>query len=190
MRTTLFTGLGLALAGAAAVLLSSWLGLELEGAALLGLGLGAVVALVPDQGPGLRAGGFLAGVVFAWLGYFARAALLPDSAGGRAVALVLVVGLCVLLVAVTVGKVSLWMPLTGVAGMVGVYEAAYSAAPSQVVSTSMTAVTTILLTAAVGLVAGALMAPNASSGPVRHRAPRDQPTDDNTRLDALMEDAR
>lgn len=191
MRTTVFTGLALALAGAVSILMSSWLDLDLEAAALLGLGLGAVMALVPDRSPGVRAGAFVTGVVFAWIGYFARAALLPDSAGGRAVALVLVVALCVGLAVASVDRVSLWMPLVGVAALAGTYEAAYAAAPSQVVDTSLTAVTTILLTSAVGFAAGALLSvPQQSSAPVQDGTRRREATDDTTKLDALMEDAR
>ena len=63
--------------------------------ALLGAALGAVVALVPDRTPLVRLGGFAAGFVAAFIGYVLRAALLPDTSAGRAVAVVIVLLLCV-----------------------------------------------------------------------------------------------
>lgn len=86
MRRTMLVGLVLTVAAVVVVLVSAWFDLELEPVALLGVSLGAVVALVPDRTPLMRLAGFAGGLVAAWIGYVARAAMLPDSTGGRAVA--------------------------------------------------------------------------------------------------------
>ena len=158
MRKSLLAGVALSVAAAVVVLLSAMFDLELESVALLGVCLGAVIALVPDGPPGLRLAGFAGGIVAAWVGYLARAALLPDSTGGKTVGAVLVLVLCTGVVLVSVGKVPLWSTLVGVGALVGTFETAYVAAPSQVASTSLTAVTSIVLAAAVGFLAAALVA--------------------------------
>jgi hypothetical protein len=113
MRRTLVAGLVLALAAVLVVLVSSGLDLELESVALLGGALGAVVALVPDRTPLVRLSGFAGGFVAAWVGYVVRAALLPDTAGGRAVAVGLVVLLCVGITAASMDRFPLWTTLLG-----------------------------------------------------------------------------
>jgi hypothetical protein len=60
--------------------------------------------------------------------------------------------------------VPLWSALVGVAALVGAYEEAYSASPSEFLSTSPTAATTVLLAAAFGFVAAALLAASVSPG--------------------------
>src|SRR3954465_11003279 len=129
MRRTLVGGVVLAVAAVVVVLLSSALDLQLESVALLGGALGAVIALVPDRGPAARLGGFAAGFVAAWIGYAVCAALLPDTAGGRAVA----VGLVVLVgggrTVVTRDRLPLWSTLLGTAALSGAYELTYAAAP-------------------------------------------------------------
>ena len=99
MRKTIIAGLVLALAAALVMWLSAVFDLELESVVLLGAAVGAVVALVPDRSPLVRFLGFAAGFVAAWVGYLVRAALLPDTAGGRAVAVGLILLLCVAVVA-------------------------------------------------------------------------------------------
>ena len=61
MRTILLTGLALLVAGTGLVLLGSAYELELDSAAFLGVGLGAVLALVPDRSAFARLVAFLAG---------------------------------------------------------------------------------------------------------------------------------
>lgn len=188
MRTTLLTGLALLIAGVAVVLVSSGLDLELESTALMGLGIGATLALVPDRTPLLRVAGFAAGFVAAWLGYFMRAGLLPDTAGGRAVAIAVVIALCVAVAAATFNRVPLWATLLGAGALAGGYETIYTAAASEVVTTSVSAVTTVLLTVAVGFLAAGLAGPQP--GPAarsRHTRPQDEPTD---RLETMMETPR
>jgi hypothetical protein len=192
MRTTLFTGLALVVAGVALVFVSSGLDLELESAALLGIAIGAVLALVPDPSPIAKVGAFLAGVLIAWVGYLVRTAVLPDTTSGRAVTLALVVALCVALAAVTRNRAPLWAALLGVAALVGAYETTYDVSPPEVMDSSITAMTQILLATAVGFLAAALVAPQArpvDSGAAKRRSPKPA-DDDTTKLDALMEDAR
>src|SRR4051794_38401167 len=153
MRTTILAGVVLAGAAVLVVLVSSALDLGLESVALLGGALGAVVALVPDRGPLVRLGGFAAGFLVAWIGYVVRAALLPDSAGGRAVAVGLVVLLCVGVSAASFDRLPLWSTLLGTAALSGAYEFTYAAAPPEFASTSLTTASTLLLNVAVGFLA-------------------------------------
>jgi hypothetical protein len=159
MRKTLVAGVVLAVAAVLVVLVSSALDLQLESVALLGGALGAVVALVPDRTPFVRLGGFIAGFVAAWIGYVVRAAVLPDTAGGRAVAVGLVVLLCVGITAASMDRLPLWTTLLGTAALAGAYEFTFAAAPPELASTSVTTATTLLLNVAVGFLAAAIFAP-------------------------------
>ena len=190
MRKTLLAGVVLAVAAVVVVLLSSALDLQLESVALLGGALGAVVALVPDRGPGARLGGFAAGFVAAWIGYAVRAALLPDTAGGRAVAVGLVVLLCVGVTALSMNRLPLWTTLLGTAALSGAYEFTYAAAPPEFVSTSVSTATTLLLNVAVGFLAAALVAPageTARPEPVRDD-PQPHDLDDDDSSSAKLDD--
>jgi len=194
MRRTLLAGVVLALAAVLVVWLSSVFGLELESVALLGAALGAVVALVPDRSPAARLGGFAAGFVAAWIGYFLRAALLPDTSTGRAVAVGLVVLLCVGATAASVGRLPLWSTLLGTAALSGAYEFTYAAAPPEILTTSVNTATTLLFNVAVGFLAAALVVPAVASA--AKPAPKQEPADadagtalsddDTTKLDDLM----
>jgi hypothetical protein len=185
MRKTIFVGLVLALAAALVMWLSAVFDLELESVVLLGAAVGAVIALVPDRTPLVRFLGFAAGFVAAWLGFFARAAFLPDTASGRAVAVALVVLLCVVVVAVSAGRLPLWSALLGTAAMVGGYEYTYAAAPPEVATTSVSAATSLLFCIAVGYLVAATVAP-PQSGLVPPR-PRNDKNLENTSFDDLME---
>lgn len=72
--------------------------------------------------------------------------------------------------------------------MAGGYESIYELAPSEVVETSMTAVTTILFTVAVGFFAAALAGPQPGARPFpgQHNTKQDE----TTKLDAMMETPR
>ena len=159
MRKSLLTGVVLAVAAVVVVAMSAALELDLESTALLGVGLGAVVALVPDRSPLVRLAGFSAGVVISWLGYVARAALLPDTANGRAVAVGIVVLLCTGVAVATMNRVPLWSVLLGAAGFAGAYEFAFAAAPPELPSTSVSTLTILLFNVAVGFLVAALVAP-------------------------------
>jgi hypothetical protein len=184
VRRTLMAGVVLAVAAVLVVLISSSLDLELESVALLGGALGAVVALVPDRTPWVRLGGFAGGFVAAWIGYAVRAALLPDSAGGRAVAVGMVVLLCVGLTAATMNRLPLWTTLLGTAALTGAYEFTYAAAPPEMASTSLSTATTLLLNVAVGFVAGSIFAPDKTAGQSKHAGRETTPSDDDSSVDS------
>ena len=191
MRKTLLAGLVLAVAAVLVVLVSSTFDLDLESVALLGAALGAVIALVPDRTPLVRLAGFAGGFVAALVGYFMRAALLPDSAGGRAVAVAVVVILCVAITAASMNRLPLWTTLLGTAALVGAYEFTYAAAPPEVASTSLSAGTTLLFTVAVGFLAAALVAPaEGATTNARRRRPIATPESDNKLDDLRMEKAK
>ncbi|HEU4512197.1 MAG TPA: hypothetical protein VFR87_03750 [Nocardioidaceae bacterium] len=187
MRRTMLVGLVLTLAAVVVVFVSAWLDLELEPVALMGVALGAVVALVPDRTPLMRLAGFGGGFVAAWIGYFVRAGMLPDSTGGRAVAVGLVIVLAVAVAAASMDRIPLWSTLLGAGAFAGAFEYTYAAAPPEVATTSVSAATALLLTAAAGYLATALIAP-AGEQPVEraHRASTPRNDDETGRLDDMM----
>ena len=191
MRKTMLVGLVVTVAAVLVVLVSAWFDLELESVALLGVGVGAVIALVPDRSPWMRLVGLLGGVVAAWVGYLVRAGMLPDSPGGRAVAVGLVVVLAVGVAVAGMGRIPLWSSLLGAAALAGAFEYTYAAAPPEVTSTSISAVTTLLFTVAVGFLAAALVAPEGEQ-PAAPRPPRPHRRDDapTSRLDDIMETSK
>lgn len=188
MRTHILAGPVLAVAASVMMLLGEALDLEVESVTLLGVALGAVVALVPDATPGRRMGAFAAGFAVALVGYVARAALLPDSASGRAVAVGLVILLAAGVTAMSLGKLPLWGVLLGTAALTGAYEYTYSAAPPLLLDTAVSTSTAMLLSVAVGFVAMLLVTPK----PASHRL--DSTLHDNRdgrgALDNLMEKAK
>lgn len=159
MRTTLLTGGVLVVAAVVLVLLSSSLGLDVESVALMGASSGAVIALVPHRSPQLRLIGFLVGFSASWLAYLLRAGFLPDTAAGHAIAVGLVVAICSLAAALSRDRIPLWSTLLGAAVLAGSYETTYIEAPSQVLSTSLSTSTSVLLAVAFGFFAAALVAP-------------------------------
>lgn len=191
MRKTLLVGLVLVVAAVVVVFLSDLTGLELEPVILLGLTLGAVLALVPDRSAAMRLVGFAGGFVAAWIGYLLRAAVLPDSAGGRAVVIALVLAIVVGIAAVSMGRIPLWSGLLGAGAFAGAFEYTYSAAPPEVAWTSVTAATALLLTTAAGFLAAAFVAPAGEQpSPRGARANRPAPADDATPLDDMMEKSK
>jgi hypothetical protein len=191
MRRTMLVGAVLAVVAFLVVIVSNWLDLELDSVAMVGIALGAVVALVPDRSPLMRLAGFAAGIVLGWIGFVVRAGLLPDTATGRALTIGLVVLLCTAVAAATAARVPLWSTLVGAAAMSGAYEYTFAAAQPEVMTTSVTALTALVLTSAVGFLLVALLAPGTPAEgeerPVsRPRAPR---ADANvkTKLDEMME---
>jgi hypothetical protein len=154
MKRHILAGLVLALLTTAIVLFS---GPELQGVALLGAALGGALGLVPDRTPAQRAAGFAVGFVAAWLGYALRAAALPDAAAGRAVAVLIVLALCLAVAGLSRGKLPLWSALLGAAAMAGAYEATYTADPASFLTSSATTATSILLAAGAGYLATSLL---------------------------------
>ncbi|HET6625576.1 MAG TPA: hypothetical protein VFG63_04245 [Nocardioidaceae bacterium] len=186
MRKTLLAGLVLALAAVVVVWLSATFDLDLESAALLGAALGAVIALVPDRSPLVRLAGFAGGFVAAFIGYVMRATLLPDTAGGRAVAVAVVVILCVAITAASMNRLPLWTTLLGTAALAGAYEFTYAAAPPEMASTSVSTATTLLFNVAVGFLAAAIVAPNEGAVRGSRRKDRVDPEYSDNNLDDLM----
>jgi hypothetical protein len=176
MRKELLVGLSLSVAALVVVLISGALDLELESVALLGAAMGAVVGLVPDRTAAARLGGFVGGFVFAWIGYFVRAALLPDTTGGRAVAVALVLLLCLGLTLALAGRLPLWAVLLGAGTFAGAYEFTFNEAPPEVIDTSISTATTLLLTAAIGFLSVAWFGPEHERAEERRLAER--PADD------------
>lgn len=153
MRRSLIAGLVLAVVAALVTALGGALGFDLERVALLGGAIGGALGLVPHRYSWGRITGFLVGFVFAWIGFALRAAVLPDSSNGRAVAVLLVVALCALACGLSADRLPLWSALLGVAALVGAYESIYTNAPSQFISESPEAATTVLLAVALGYLA-------------------------------------
>ena len=153
MRRSLIAGLVLALLAAVITALGGVFGSDLEHVALLGAALGGALGLIPHRYSWGRITGFLVGFVAAWIGFALRAAVLPDSSNGRAVAAFLVVALCALACAFSQGRLPLWSALLGTAAIVGAYEEIYTNAPSQFISESPEAGTTVLLATAFGYLA-------------------------------------
>ena len=174
MRRTLLAGLLLVAAAFVLVLAGGWLDLELDSAAVLGVGVGAVVALVPDTTIGRRLAGFALGVVVTVVGYYVRAALTPDTPMGRAVFAALVIALCVGVALASVGRLPLWSTLLGAAAFAGSFEATYSSAPPRVVELSIGGLTTLALCVAVGLVAAGLAGSGRSERPHAHALTTDE----------------
>ncbi|HET7072204.1 MAG TPA: hypothetical protein VFI40_15370 [Nocardioides sp.] len=195
MRTTMLTGGVLVVAAVAIVMLSSTLGLEVESVALMGAATGAVIALVPDRTPQARLIGFLVGFGASWLAYLVRAGFLPDTHAGHALAVGLVVIVCTLVAGLSRDRVPLWATLVGAAALTGSYETTYVEAPSQVLSTSASSSTSVLLAVALGFFAAALVAPGRRADGEDLAAPAPEPTPDatgdETSLGVIMkEDAR
>jgi hypothetical protein len=191
MRRTLLVGLGLIVVGVLAIFLDSWFGLDLEPVALFGIVVGAVLALVPDRTPFMRLTGFVGGVVVTWVAYFLRAGVLPDTAGGRAVALGLVIALAAGIAAVSFGRIPLWSTLLGAAALAGAYEFTFDDAPPEVATTSVIAATSLLFTAALGFLVAAVFAP-AGEEPVEPRESHPLRSDDEEThsLDDMMEESK
>jgi hypothetical protein len=129
----------------------SVLGADLPHTALLGAALGAVLGLVPGGSVPGRVGGFLSGFGAAWLGYALRAGVLPDSAGGRGLAALSVVAVVTAVAVLSAGRLPLWAGLLGAGTLLGAYESAFAANPTAFLSDSVTAITTVLVSAALGL---------------------------------------
>src|SRR6478735_5456582 len=179
MVRSLVTGLCLAVFAAVIIGLSNLLGLDLEHVALLGAALGGVLGLVPHRPAWGKVAGFLAGFLLAWLGFALRAAVLPDSSAGRAVAAFVVA-------AVSGGRLPLWSGLLGAASIVGAYESVYTNAPSQFLTESPAAATTVLLAVGLGYLATNLLA--AQSEP--HASARPRPAVDARRTERNQRDQR
>ncbi|HET7068723.1 MAG TPA: hypothetical protein VFI21_14065 [Nocardioides sp.] len=174
---TLLSGAVLTVASILVIVLSDGLGLEVESVALMGAASGAVLALVPMRSPQARLGGFLVGLAASWLSYLVRAGFLPDTTAGHAIAVAFVVVLCTVVAAGSRDRIPLWSTLLGAAVLAGSYETTYIEAPSQVLSTSTSSSTGVLLAVAFGFFAAALVAPRGMTpeAPLAEREPTRSP---------------
>lgn len=181
MRATLSSlvvGALLAVAVVAVIGVSSAMDLEIEPYALAGVLAGGVVALIPERSAFARLGAFVIGFVASWIGFILRAALMPDSEGGRAVAALITLAICLLAVAISRTRLPLVAMLVGVALLAAAYETSFVANEAEVAQTSMDALTALLVAVAVGFgvavlagtrsvaVAAAPVAPVAPAAPV------------------------
>lgn len=189
MRARVVVGVGLAAAVALLIMVGDWLDLEVEPVVLFGACTGAVAALVPVGSAAARLSGLFAGASVAWVGYVLRASLLPDVAAGHAVAAASIVLVCLGITVVARRRMQLWMLLFGVAAYVGAYERTYDEAPPEVLSTSLSTATALVLSVGLGWLAVAWSAPEAPPRvPKGHRHPPDG--DDVVALDSILETNR
>jgi hypothetical protein len=130
--------------------------------------------MIPTGSPAARLVGLLAGFAIGWGGYLLRASQLPDTSAGRAVTVVVVVLLCLGVTAATGRRLALWSVVLGAAVFSGAYEFTYNAAPPEVLSTSLSTVTSMLLSIGAGWLAASLLAPEPSR---RDPAEGDHPHD-------------
>jgi len=161
MRATwssLVTGASLAVAVVVVIGVSSAMNLQIEPYALPGVLAGGVVALIPERSAFARLAAFAIGFVAAWVGFVLRAAVLPDTDGGRAVAALITLVICLVAVAIGRTRLPLVAMLVGVALLAAAYEAAFVAAEAEVIDTSLNAATTLVVAVAVGFAVAALAA--------------------------------
>lgn len=176
MRTTVRTlaaGLLLAAAVVGVMTVSTSLHLQLGAYALAGVLVGGVAALVPDRSLAGRLVGVGAGVAVAWIGFVVRAAVMPDTSTGRTAAAVVTVLLATLVSLVP--RMPLWAVLLGAGALAAAYESSYAAAPPEIMSTSLDAITGLGLAVVAGFLVSALPglgAPVAPSAPVVVPEPR------------------
>jgi hypothetical protein len=140
---------------------------DLTQSGMLGIAVGAALALVPYPAPALaappdglfgRALAWAVGLLTAWAGYALWAAVLPDTAGGRAAGAVLVVLLLTAVAAASAGRLPFWALMLGVVSLVGAYETTFSANPTAFVGDSTTAATRVALATALAFCLVALVA--------------------------------
>jgi hypothetical protein len=187
---TLYAGLALAVGGALALIVGDALGWDLAPMLFVGVGTGAALGLVSGSSPLAKVGGFAIGIVAAAIGYVLRAAVLPDSTGGRAVAIVVVVLAATLLVMATAGRLPLWSAFLGVGALGGAYEETFADSPGSILSTMPSALTSLLIVAAIAFAATLLFAESAADGEEegdRHERPTpDDPVEQDVSLDEVL----
>jgi hypothetical protein len=172
------------------IMLSDPLSLHVEGVVLLGVGIGAVLAVVGDRAVWERLAAFGIGLVATWLTYGMRAGFLPDSATGRMVAAVGLIALLVLIAWLASGRLELWPMLLGVAAMAGAYEFTFTASPPRFIQESPVALTGVLLAAAFGfaVVTAVTMLVGPDRQPVAGRDADVGPDDAQTEAEVPLEE--
>lgn len=172
MSRTATAGVLLAVAVVAVMTIGTSLQLQLGAYALAGVLVGGVAGLVPDRSLPTRLVGVAAGVVVAWAGFVVRAAVMPDTSSGRTVAAVVTVLLAT--VVALLPRMRLWAVLLGAGVFAAAYESSYAAAPPEIMSTSIDAITGLGVAMVAGFVVSVLpgTAPVAPSAPVVVPEPR------------------
>ena len=156
--SSLSTGALLTVAVVLVIAVSSALDLEIESYAVAGVLAGGVVALIPERTAWARLAAFAIGFVAAWIGFVLRAALLPDSNGGRAVAAIVTLVICLVAVAAGRSRLPLSATLVGVVLFAAAYESAFVAAEAEVATTSLDAATALVFAVVVGFAVTVLAA--------------------------------
>ncbi len=173
---TVVGGLILATIAAATVLVGDALDLSLASAALLGLSAGAVLGLLVGFG-----------------GYALTAALLPDTVVGQAVGIALTLVLAALTVALTFGRLPLWSTLLGVSVFAGAFQASFAASPGSILTEGPIALTTVVLTTAIGFATTTLITattPRPASAPSPSDADEMSADDIQDDIDRLINNAK
>jgi hypothetical protein len=171
------------------ILFGDALNLDLERAGLVGVALGAVVALVPDRNPLLRAAGAVLGFLIMWGGYAIRVSILPDTDMGRALTALIVILVLMAVSVATLNNVPLWSLLVGAAAMGAAYETTFMTLPSAFPYESPTAATQMALAAGVGFLAASFLAPTSEPGgseSIPKQRPDRSDEEPSTKLDSLM----
>ncbi|MFD1858761.1 hypothetical protein EHW97_06470 [Aeromicrobium camelliae] len=148
----LVAGALLALAAVVFVMLGESLDLGIAFVVILGIGLGAVIALVPHASLASRVVAFAVGLAVAWVGYALRVAVLPDTSVGRAVTVAGVILVLTAITAIARGRLPFWSVLLGAAGFAGAYEHVFAENPPLFATESVSTMTSLLLAVVVGLV--------------------------------------
>jgi hypothetical protein len=151
-------GAVLAVAVAVVIGVSSVMDLQIEPYALAGVLAGGVVGLINEGSAFARLAAFAIGFVASWIGFVLRAAVLPDSEGGRVVAALIALAICLVAVAISRTRLPLVAMLVGVALLAAAYETDFVAAEAEVVDTSLNAATALLVAVAVGFAVATLTA--------------------------------
>jgi hypothetical protein len=103
------------------------------------------------------------------VGYVLRAGVFPDVPLGRALAAVIVVAVITAVAAASDGRLPMWSGLVGAGALLGAYETTFVTTPTGFVNDSMTAATTVLVAAGLGLLVAStvegLMAPATAPAP-------------------------
>lgn len=155
MVRTLVAGLFIAVAAALVLMIGGPVGLN-PGVAVVGVSLGAVLALVPYRGPFWRIGAWAAGFIITWVSYAISALFFPSTDTGMAAGAFLGLVLVTLVAGFTRERLPLWCGLTGVATFVGAYYAAFNAAPYLFKTESITYLVAAFATTMIGFLAAAL----------------------------------
>jgi hypothetical protein len=190
MARTAVGGAILAVVAFFLILFGDALNLDLERAGLVGVALGAVIALVPDRTPLLRAAGAVIGFLVMWGGYAVRVSFFPDTDMGRALTALVVILVLMGVSVASLNNIPLWSLLAGAAAMGAAYETTFMNLPSAFPYESPTAATQMALAAGVGYLAGSFLAPTSEPGPSDEAIPRPRPKasdeEPSTQLDSLM----